>query len=142
MKWLKWALMLLLAVLVINVVDFFYINTSLINEAERNPGFKQSERRLYRLFVDDDIKNAPRITDDYYFRFRRMDGPSAEISGIVFNGATETAALEKYLAALGYQHVSDDEFGQRWEKDNRPNPNIYIWRDTAGKTIFLTKYSL
>ncbi|MDU4092658.1 MAG: hypothetical protein E7H57_05205 [Pantoea sp.] len=142
MKWLKWALVLLLAVLVINVVDFFYINTRLVNEAERNPGFKQSERRLYRLFVDEDIKDVPRITDDYYFQYRRMDGPSAEISGIVFNGITETAALEKYLAALGYRHVSDDEIGQRWEKDGRPNPNIYIWRDTASKTISLTKYSL
>ncbi|QHM72866.1 hypothetical protein [Mixta intestinalis] len=142
MKWLKWVLTLLLVVLVINVADFFYINTSLINEAERNPGFKQSERRLYRLFVDEDIKNAPRITDDYYFRFRRMDGPSPEISGIVFNGATETATLEKYLTTLGYQHVSDDEFGQRWEKDGHSSPNIYIWRDTSGQTVFLTKYSL
>ena len=138
MKWLKWAL----GLLVITVVIIFLIDEKMINEAERNPGFKQSEWGLYRYYVDEDIKNVPRITDDYYFRFRRMDGPSAEISGIVFNGATETAALEKYLTALGYRHVSDDEFGQRWEKGDRPNPNIYIWRNTASKEISLTKYSL
>jgi hypothetical protein len=138
MKWLKWAL----GLLVIIVVTIFLIDEKMINAAERNPGFKQSEWGLYRYYVDEDIKNAPRITDDYYFRFRRMDGPSPEISGIVFNGATETATLEKYLTSLGYQHVSDDEFGQRWEKDGHSSPNIYIWRDITGQTVFLTKYSL
>ncbi|MDR7345568.1 hypothetical protein J2X14_004022 [Pantoea alhagi] len=138
MKWLKWAL----GLLVITVVIIFLIDEKMINAAERNSGFKQSEWGLYRFYVDEDIKDVPRISDDYYFQYRRMDGPSAEISGIVFNGITETAALEKYLTALGYQHVSDDEIGQRWEKDGRPNPNIYIWRDTASKTISLTKYSL
>lgn len=138
MKWLKW----MLGLLAILVVAFFYINTVMINDAEQMSGFKQSEWWLYRFYVDKDIKGAPRISDNFYFEFRRMDGPSPEMSGIVFKGTTETAALEKYLTALGYHHVSNDEIGQRWEKEDRPVPCIYIWRDPKGNIISLTKYSL
>ena len=52
MKWLKWAL----GLLVISVATVFLIDEKMINEAERNSGFKQSEWGLYRFYVDEDIK--------------------------------------------------------------------------------------
>lgn len=138
MKWLKG----MLGLLAIFVVAFFYINTVMINDAERMSGFKQSEWGPYYFFVDKDIKNAPRISADYYFRFRRLDGPSPEISGIVYRDATETAALEIYLTTLGYHYVSTDELGQRWEKGNGSAPELYLWQDKERRMIFLTKYTL
>ena len=138
MKWLKWTL----GLLVISVVAFFYINTVIIKDAERMSGFKQSEWGTYHFFVDKDIKNAPRISADYYFRFRRLDGPSPEISGIVYRDATETAALESYLTTLGYHYVTTDEYGDRWEKEDWPIPEFYLWQDKERRMIFLTKYTL
>ena len=138
MKWI-WRT---LGLLFLSVVVVFLIDEKLINAAERNSGFKESDRWLYRFYVDKDIKSAPRISDDYYFRFRRLDGPSPEISGIVYRDATETAALESYLTTLGYHYVTTDEYGDRWEKEDWPIPEFYLWQDKERRMIFLTKYTL
>ncbi len=138
MKWI-WRILGLLFFIVAVV---FFIEEKWINDAERMSGFKQSEWGPYHFFVDEDIKNAPRISADYYFRFRRLDGPSPEISGIVYLDATETAALESYLTTLGYHYVTTDEYGDRWEKEDWPIPEFYLWQDKERRMIFLTKYTL
>lgn len=109
--------------------------------AEKSAGFKQSDWWLYYSFVDKEIKNAPRTSDDYYFLFGMMDGPSPEMSAIVFNSATETAALENYLTALGYHYVSDGEWGGHWEREDTLKTKFYIRQSKEQQAIQLTKYT-
>jgi len=138
MKWLKWTL----GLLVISVVAFFYINTIIIKDAERMSGFKQSEWGTYHFFVDKDIKNAPRISADYYFRFRRLDGASPETSSIIFisEKAINPQPLKDYLGSIGYRHINnDDMFGERWVGKRGPLTTFYIQYDKTGKYISLSK---
>lgn len=135
MKWLTRTL----GLTVVMVIALILADCKMMGLAEE--GFKQSDRWLYYSYVDKEIKDAPRISDDYYFRYGMMDGPSPEMSRIVFNGATDTAALENYLVALGYQYVPDDEGGGHWEKEGQRKTKFYIWRSTEQQVIHLTKYS-
>ncbi|MCR1568341.1 hypothetical protein [Mixta sp.] len=105
-----------LALTTVMFIALVLADCKMMSVAEKSPGFKQSDWWLYYSYVDKEIKNAPRISDSYYFRFRMMDGPSPEMSAIVFSSATETAALENYLTALGYHYVSDNERGGHWER--------------------------
>ena len=107
-KKIKWVTRTL-GLTVVIVIALVLADCKMMGVADKSPGFKENDWWLYYSYVDKEIKNAPRISDDYYFRFAMMDGPSPEMSTIVFNGATETVALENYLTALGYHYVSDDE---------------------------------
>ena len=60
----------------------------------------------------------------------------------MYRDATETAALESYLTTLGYHYVTTDEYGDRWEKEDWPIPEFYLWQDKERRMIFLTKYTL
>ncbi|EPU0217114.1 hypothetical protein M8R60_15915 [Enterobacter hormaechei] len=55
----------------------------------------------YRILTDKDIKNAPKVTDDYYFEAHSGDGYEPSNS-IIFKGATSAAPLRAYLETLGY----------------------------------------
>ncbi|MGQ3905810.1 hypothetical protein [Mixta calida] len=138
MKWIWRTLGLLL----LSVVVVFLIDEKLINAAERNSGFKESDRWLYRFYVDKDIKSAPRISDDYYFRFRRLDGASPETSSIIFisEKAINPQPLKDYLGSIGYRHINnDDMFGERWVGKRGPLTTFYIQYDKTGKYISLSK---
>lgn len=134
-------LMRTLGLAVVIVIALVLADCKMMQVAEESPGFKESDWWLYYSYVDKDIKNAPRISPDYQFRFGMMDGPSPEMSTIVFNGATETATLENYLTALGYNYVSDDKWGGHWEREGGLKTKFYIWQDKENQIIRLTKYT-
>ncbi|MEQ4532187.1 MAG: hypothetical protein ABN478_12930 [Mixta sp.] len=140
MKWI-WRVLGLLF-LVVAVV--FLIDDKLINAAERNAGFKESDQWLYYFYVDKEIKGAPRISDDYYFRFRRLDGSSPETSSIIFisEKAINPEPLKVYLGSIGYHYTNDDDmFGERWESEYGPLTTFYIQHDKTGKYVSLNKFS-
>ncbi|URQ60618.1 hypothetical protein LQ939_18495 [Pantoea alhagi] len=137
MKWLTRTL----GLTVVMVIALVLADCKMMGVAEKSPGFKQSDWWLYYSYVDKELKNAPRISDDYYFLYGMMDGPSPEMSAIIFNGATDTAELENYLTALGYRYVPDDEWGGYWEREGRRKTEFYIWQNKEQQIIRLTKYS-
>lgn len=137
MKWLTRTL----GLTVVMAIALILADCKMMGVADKSPGFKQSDWWLYYSFVDEDIKNAPRISDDYYFLFGMMDGPSPEMSRVVFNGATEMATLENYLTALGYHYVPNDEGGGYWEREGQRKTEFSLEQNKEQQTICLTKYS-
>ncbi|WP_146108568.1 hypothetical protein [Mixta gaviniae] len=135
-RWLK----RVLGIMAVMAIVLTLVDCQMMKVANQRAGFKESDWWLYYAYVDKDIKDAPRIAKDYYFRFRMMDGPSPEMSTVVYRDATETAALESYLKRLGYQYVSADEWGSRWEREGRSNPKFYLWQSKANRIVRLTKY--
>ncbi|MGU3489385.1 hypothetical protein [Enterobacter bugandensis] len=80
----------------------------------------------YRILTDKDIKNAPKVTDDYYFEAHSGDGYEPSNS-IVFKGATSAAPLRAYLETLGYvKEKRSLEVKEIWSKPERLNADFFL----------------
>lgn len=94
----------------------------------------------YHTLTDTDIKNAPKVTDDYYFEVHSGDGYEPSNS-IVFKGATSAAPLHAYLETLGYvKEKRSLEVKEVWSKPDRLNADFfYVYFNAATGEIELTK---
>lgn len=94
----------------------------------------------YRILTDKDIKNAPKVTDDYYFEAHSGDGYEPSNS-IIFKGATSAVPLRAYLETLGYvKEKRSLEVKEVWSKPERLNADFfYLYFNTATGDIELTK---
>jgi hypothetical protein len=81
----------------------------------------------YHLLTIDEIKGAPRLTDDYIFSIRARDGSAPRVEKIQFHGTRDGAKLEHYLISLGYYPVTEAEGGKIWySPDGERSAQIYI----------------
>lgn len=64
--------------------------------------YKESDWYSYFSYTDTDIKNSPKISNDYIYHFDVTDGGYREMSSILFYGATDASQLVNYLKNLGF----------------------------------------
>lgn len=82
--------------------------------------YKESDTLSYYWFTDKVIKNAPRISNDYQFEYRELDGSSPRMSVIEYHNATNAHILRKYMKKNGFTHTRNNYFGEVWEnKDDK-----------------------
>lgn len=106
---------------------------------DARPEYRQNNFFRYHYFTDDQIQNAPRISNDYSFRYRAQDGMVPLMSSIIFIGATDVMPLKKYVESLGYKYMGKDEaYGERWENE-RSNEVFLLWVSEDGSKVVLTK---
>ncbi|WP_173632384.1 hypothetical protein [Paramixta manurensis] len=111
----------------------------MVSTVEKASGYTESDRLTYSFYTDEEIKNTPRISNNYYFTWQHQDGGKPEISSIVFSNTDNEVALKEYLVTLGYHHVESSQFGERWESERGPNPAFYLWKKSQLNQVGLSK---
>lgn len=92
----------------------------------------------YYFFTPDELKQAPRLTNDYIIGIRAQDGPSPGTATIEFYGTQDTQTLKRYLASLGYYPVIDDFSREVWySADNELSAQVVAGgENSVSLTIF------
>lgn len=67
--------------------------------------YRESDLFDYYFYTDLDIKQAPRISNNYYFEYISPDGSTRETNLIVFYGG-DAGIIRDYLTGLGF-HLYD-----------------------------------
>lgn len=67
--------------------------------------YRESDLFNYYFYTDVDIKQAPRISNDYYFEYISPDGGTRETNLIIFRGG-DAGIIRNYLTGLGF-HLYD-----------------------------------
>ncbi|WP_337238390.1 hypothetical protein [Citrobacter portucalensis] len=67
--------------------------------------YRESDLFNYYFYTDVDIKQAPRISNDYCFEYISPDGSTRETNLIIFRGG-DVGIIRDYLTGLGF-HLYD-----------------------------------
>ncbi|QLO05705.1 hypothetical protein HV173_20330 [Citrobacter freundii] len=63
--------------------------------------YRESDLFDYYFYTDVDIKQAPRISSNYYFEYISPEGSTQETSLIIFRGG-DAGIIRNYLTGLGF----------------------------------------
>ncbi|MEB6379701.1 hypothetical protein MXM41_12280 [Leclercia adecarboxylata] len=115
---------------------FLYLIASDINEMTV---YKETDRYHYYTLTYNEIQNAPRISQSYYFESQPGDGypPS---NAIIFKDTTNAEPLRVYLADLGYiKEKRRQREMEVWCQPNKACKNrFYLYLDKHAKEVTLT----
>ena len=113
-----------------------YFTTSNINGVTV---YKETDRYSYHTLTDKEIKNAPRISQHYYFESQPGDG-YAPSNAIIFKDAINPEPLRAWLINLGYVREQRRLRGMEvWCQPNREGRGrIYLHVDKHAKEVTLT----
>ncbi len=115
---------------------FIYLTASNINEMTV---YKETNRYRYYTLTYNEIQNAPRISQHYYFESHPGDGypPSNDI---IFKDTTDAEPLRVYLINLGY--IKDRRRKREMEVWCQPKKEcrdrFYLYVDKHAKEVRLT----
>ncbi len=115
---------------------FIYLTASNINEMTV---YKETNRYRYYTLTYNEIQNAPRISQHYYFESHPGDGypPSNDI---IFKDTTDAEPLRVYLINLGY--IKDRQKKREMEVWCQPKKEcrdrFYLYVDKHAKEVRLT----
>lgn len=100
--------------------------------------YTEKEWLKYYFLTPDELKDAPRVTNDYIIGIRAHDGNSPGIAMIEFYGSQDTQTLERYLASLGYYPAMDRFARKVWySADNQLSARVVASRENSvSLTIF------
>lgn len=83
--------------------------------------YRENDFFDYYFYTDVDIKQAPRISNNYYFEYISPDGSTRETNLIIFYGG-DAGIIRDYLTGLGFHHYDYIDNGREelWiSNDNR-----------------------
>lgn len=115
---------------------FAYLIASSTNTATV---YKETERYNYYSLTYKEIKNAPRISQHYYFESQPGDG-NAPSNAIIFKQATHPEPLRAYLGSLGYVIEQRRLRGMEvWcQPNNEGTHRFYLYVNRQAKEVTLT----
>lgn len=115
---------------------FVYLIASSTNTATV---YKETERYNYYSLTYKEIKNAPRISQHYYFESQPGDG-NAPSNAIIFKQATHPEPLRAYLGRLGYVREQRRLRGMEvWCQPNKEGTRrFYLYVNKQDKEVTLT----
>ncbi len=115
---------------------FIYITESNINEMTV---YKETDRYRYYTLTYNEIQNAPRISQHYYFESHPGDGypPSNDI---IFKDTANAEPLRVYLINLGYIKERRRKRGMEvWCQPKKEcRDRFYLYVDKHAKEVRLT----
>jgi len=117
---------------------FIYITASNINEMTV---YKETDRYRYYTLTYNEIQNAPRISQHYYFESHPGDGypPSNDI---IFKDTANAEPLRVYLINLGYIKERRRKRGMEvWCQPKKEcRDRFYLYVDKHAKEVRLTSF--
>lgn len=101
--------------------------------------YKETDRYNYYSLTYNEIQNAPRISQNYYFESQPGDG-YAPSNAIIFKDATNPDPLRTYLVNLGYVREQRRLRGMEvWcQPDKEGKDRFYLYVDKHAKEVTLT----
>lgn len=101
--------------------------------------YKETDRYNYYSLTYEEIQNAPRISQNYYFESQPGDG-YAPSNAIIFKDATNPEPLRAYLVNLGYAREQRRLRGMEvWcQPDKEGKEHFYLYVDKHAKEVTLT----
>ena len=101
--------------------------------------YKETDRYNYYSLTYEEIKNAPRISQNYYFESQPGDG-YAPSNAIIFKEVTDPEPLRAYLMKLGYVREQRRLRGMEvWCQPNKEGKDrFYLNVDKHAKEVTLT----
>ncbi|PSS44332.1 hypothetical protein C6560_23435 [Enterobacter sp. FS01] len=101
--------------------------------------YKETDRYNYYSLTYNEIQNAPRISQNYYFESQPGDG-YAPSNAIIFKDATNPEPLRAYLVNLGYVREQRRLRGMEvWcQPDKEGKARFYLYVDKHAKEVTLT----
>ncbi|MGE2495182.1 hypothetical protein ACU6Q5_03100 [Enterobacter sp. CCM 8629] len=118
---LKWSALTVATVCILGWLFVWLV----ASDSDATTVYTENDFFHYRILTDKDIKNAPKVTDDYYFEAHSGDGYEPSNS-IIFKGATSAAPLRAYLETLGYvKEKRSLEVKEVWSKPERLNADFF-----------------
>lgn len=111
----------------------------LIPNSEHKKYFR-SDFYNYYILTEPEIRNAPRISENYYFYYTPPDGGQTETSTITFIGG-DSRILKKYLTELGFylDAVQDNGHDEIWMKHGKSRAVFNLHHNNKTRIISLTK---
>ncbi|MEE3662114.1 hypothetical protein V2I52_09230 [Brenneria sp. g21c3] len=128
-------------VIPIAIIGFMLIDCSMQKVAERHEGYIHSNLWAYYLYTDREIRNAPKLSENYHFTFTAQDGSQPQDSSIVYGSGANITALRDYLSSLEYVSVKREGLTERWQRAEKLTPYYLISRDPERGTLTLTRSS-
>ena len=120
-KLLRWSFLIITTVLIICWLFVFFIASG-INDATT---YTQRNFISYYSLTDKDIRNTPRISDNYYFESNPGDG-YAPSSTILFRKVSDVKPLRDYLSKLGYiKQKNSSGKAEIWTKPFREYGDLF-----------------
>lgn len=126
-------------VLIVMLLVIELTTCSIQSNAEGRDGYNQSDFFLYQLITNTDIKKAPRVSNDYFFKYQARNGSAAEQSTIIFRKISDPSALKLYLTKLGYHVAGKENDSERWEKNSSAASSFYLWVNKELNEVGLSK---
>ena len=101
--------------------------------------YKETDRYNYYSLTYEQIKNAPGISQNYYFESQPGDG-YASSNAIIFKDATNPEPLRAYLVNLGYVREQRRLRGMEvWCQPSKVvKDRFYLYVDNHAKEVTLT----
>lgn len=101
--------------------------------------YKETDRYNYYSLTYQEIQNAPRISQNYYFESQPGDG-YAPSNAIIFKDATDPEPLRTYLVKSGYVREQRRLRGmEMWCQPNKEGRGpLYLYVDKHAKEVTLT----
>lgn len=129
----------IVGVLIVLLIAIELTTCSIQSKAEGGEGYNQSDFFLYQLITDNNIKKAPRISNDYFFKYQARDGSAAEQSTIIFRNTSDPSSLKLYLTKLGYHFAGKENDSEQWEKNSSAASSFYLWVNKESNEVGLSK---
>lgn len=65
--------------------------------------YTEQDKREYRFYTPDILKNIPRISPQYDFDFANITGPASHVYAIRFYDTDNVSKIDAYLNRMGYK---------------------------------------
>ncbi|CDM89126.1 conserved exported protein of unknown function [Xenorhabdus bovienii] len=126
------SIILILFILIVGILSIFLILIT------ANENYTEENYIKYLIFTTDEIKNSPRISNNYIIMYRSMDGNSPQINEITYINTKNKKKIEEYVKSIGYIFIEKNDFGEKWQDSNDHYRTIYITENPDEKKITLS----
>ncbi|MDE1481093.1 hypothetical protein [Xenorhabdus bovienii] len=103
-----------------------------------NENYTEDNYIKYLIYTTDEIKNSPRISNNYIIMYRSMDGNSPQINEITYINTQNKKKIEEYVKSISYIFIEKNNFGEKWQISSDHYRTIYITENPDEKKITLS----
>lgn len=133
------ALKKIIASIIILIIGLFLYDCSQAGKVASNRPYKETDTWVYYIYTDKDIKNAPRISDEYHFTWVEEDGSRPQTSTIIFSQAEDASPLKSYLTNMGFQKEEGNSLDEVWSKKGDFQTIFHLYIDAENKRVVFSK---
>lgn len=99
--------------------------------------YTEQERRAYKFYTPDILRDMPRISTRYDFSFANIAGPDQHVHTVRFYGTRDTQKIDSYLISKAYHKQPTCDISATCWKGADPIETIYVGTLTGENTVIV-----